>query len=256
MLDFARYTWYNIGVVYLERSLIEVYQMKKKFVDNKLPIILGVSISVLTTMISGAVTNVNADAPVLVSRPSTSIIENTSSIGNATAYRVLPVPTVVVVNTQTSNNIETDSKGVEYSVPNNESGCRSQFKSYMSYSAVTDESSDQYKLLNADSCYTNSENGLRMVGDRYCIAVGTGYCAEIGTWIDVVLENGNVIKCILSDIKANQHTDAFHRYHSVDGSVVEIVIDKEVFDEVKDDSGTVNFISGFEGKVESIIVYS
>lgn len=139
-------------------------------------------------------------------------------------------------------------------VPNKTVGCRSEFKSYMAYTAVTSRNSAQYKLLNGASAYTDPETGIRMVDGRYCIAVGTGYCSKIGTKIDLVLKNGNVIKCILGDVKSDAHTDPTHRFHAVDGSVAEFIIDKDVFTAKTDGSGTVNWIDGFEGKIEKVVI--
>ena len=45
------------------------------------------------------------------------------------------------------------------------------------------------------------EIALAMSDGRYCIAVGTGYCSKIGTKINLVLEDGSIIKCILGDVK-------------------------------------------------------
>lgn len=237
--------------------------MKRKFIDTKLPLILGVSISAILVMCSsGKITQVSAEISevpnqtMIVTETSEIFTENIVTINRAMSANNIPTQVSNMLNAQTAENIETDSKGTSYKVPNNEAGCKSQFKSYMRYTMVTHKSSDQYKLLNSEACYTNTENGLRMVGDRYCIAVGTGYCAEIGTWIDVILEDGNVIKCILADVKSDLHTDASHRYHSEDGSVAEFVVDSEVFNTVKDGSGSVNFIDGFDGKIVEIIVYS
>ena len=50
-------------------------------------------------------------------------------------------------------------------VPSNNS-----FKAYMSYTAITNTSSPQYKLQ--QQAYTGNY-GIRMVDDRYCIAVGS-----------------------------------------------------------------------------------
>ena len=115
------------------------------------------------------------------------------------------------------------------SVPNNEEGCRSYNITYMPYTAVTAKSSPQYQLLNSDECYTDLESGIRMVGDRYCIALGSGYTHNVGQKVDLIMENGSVVKCILADCKSDAHTDASHRYHSKDGSVAEFVVDYTVF---------------------------
>lgn len=139
-------------------------------------------------------------------------------------------------------------------VPNGTKGCRSEFKSYMAYTAVTSKNSAQYKLLNSESAYTDPKTGLRMVDGRYCIAVGTGYCSKIGTKIDLVLENGNIIKCILGDVKADCHTDKTNRFHQVDGSVAEFIVDNSIYQNKCDRSGTVNWIDGFEGKILKVVV--
>ena len=79
----------------------------------------------------------------------------------------------------------------------------SAFKSYMSYKAIGNKTSPQYKLQK--KAKTTSQ-GLRTVNGRYCIAIGQGAGAHIGQYVDVVLENGTVIKCIVSDFKGNSIT--------------------------------------------------
>ena len=68
-----------------------------------------------------------------------------------------------------------------------------------------------------------------MYEGRYCIAVGTAYAKKIGTYIDVVLEDGTILNCILGDVKSDAHTDETHRFHAVDGSVVEFIVDYKIF---------------------------
>lgn len=147
-------------------------------------------------------------------------------------------------------------------VPNYIEGCSSDKKTYMGYRAVTDTSSAQYKLLNSEECYTD-ENGLRKIGERYCIAVGSGYCKTIGTKIDLVLEDGTIVKCILGDAKSDRHTDeATHTYHvggyengvyyEGDGSVAEFIVDSNVFR--SHNSGSVSWIDGLGGKIIKVVV--
>lgn len=78
------------------------------------------------------------------------------------------------------------------------------FKSYTKYTAITRKSSLQYKLQR-DYAYTG-EYGIRQVNGRFCIAVGTAVSKDVGQYIDVVLENGTVIPCIMCDQKADEHT--------------------------------------------------
>lgn len=128
------------------------------------------------------------------------------------------------------------------------------FKSYMDYRKVSSVTSDQYKLLRSDNAYTN-KYGIRCIDGRCCIAVGSGFTSQIGIKIDVILDNGTVIPCVLGDQKSDTDTDSSHTYHLVDKSVIEFVVDYSTFLDVKDASGTCNFIPGYDGYVESIIVY-
>lgn len=107
-----------------------------------------------------------------------------------------------------------------YNIPENNG-----FKSYMDYRTITNRSSKQYQLQNL---YTNTNDyGLRMVGDRYCIAVGTHFNAEIGQYLDLILENGTVIPCVLSDIKADIHTDESNIVTLHNGCVSEFIVDTQ-----------------------------
>lgn len=128
----------------------------------------------------------------------------------------------------------------------------SSVKTWMDYRAITSVTSDQYKLQkNA----ITGEQGIRTLNGRYCIAVGSHYATKIGTKIDVVLESGTVLECILGDQKADKDTDSTNSYHECDGSYVEFVVDKESLDLQAKISGDMSSISGFEGKVAEIHVY-
>ena len=115
-------------------------------------------------------------------------------------------------------------------VPNDIEGCKSWNFTYMAYTKVTNKSSAQYQFLyNDDLCYSDPLTGIRMSQGRYCIAVGSFYATQIGQKLDLVLTNGEVIKCILGDCKSDNHTDPTHRFHAVDGSVAEFVVDYDYF---------------------------
>ena len=110
------------------------------------------------------------------------------------------------------------------------------FKSYMSYKEITNKSSKQYKLQ--QKAYTGNY-GIRMVDDRYCVALGTYFQKEIGTYFDLVLENGTIIKCILGDIKASVHTKE-DNITSLNGCVSEFIIDSESLIKVAKTSGDIS----------------
>lgn len=139
-----------------------------------------------------------------------------------------------------------ENNGLE--VPDWEDGCNSLAKTYMGYTAVTSKTSNQYKLLNSEEAWSDEETGFRMIDDRICIAMGTGYASKIGTKIDLVMENGNIVKCILGDIKSDSHTDSTHRYHLSDGSVAEMIVDYNYFE------GTHQYPETLKGRIKSVVI--
>ena len=128
----------------------------------------------------------------------------------------------------------------------------SEFKCYMPYTAIRSVSSPQYKLTRSSNAHTN-EYGIRMYKNRYCIACGSRVATKIGTKIDVILSNGNIIPCILGDQKADG--DTIDRIRGGDNSITEFLVDYSVFLGVTDPSGTVNFVPGWDGKIEALVVY-
>lgn len=143
---------------------------------------------------------------------------------------------------------------VPENVPNWDINCDSNRKLYMYYTSVTDPMSAQYALLNGADAYTDVYSGIRMVGGRYCIALGSYYTTTVGQKVDVVLEDGSVIYCIVGDCKNDIHTNDTHQYALGTGNVVEFIVDSSVFDYLKDSSGTVNWVSGLDGKVTKIVL--
>ena len=68
----------------------------------------------------------------------------------------------------------------------------------MGYKTITDKTSKQYELQ--QMAYTDEE-GFRKIDNRYCVAIGTAFGVYTGQMLDVELENGTVIECIVGDIK-------------------------------------------------------
>ena len=111
----------------------------------------------------------------------------------------------------------------EYEMPQNTG-----FKSYMSYTAITSQESPQYQLQKYFA-YTGNY-GIRQVNDRYCVAIGTAFNANVGTYFDLILENGEVIQCIVGDIKSDQHTDESNIITLNNGCVSEFIVDPDSLD--------------------------
>lgn len=129
------------------------------------------------------------------------------------------------------------------------------FKSYEDYRDITSVTSPHYRLQR-DYAYT-SEDGIRMVDGRYCIALGSYFTRTIGQYIDIVLANGTVIPCILGDQKSDAHTDSLHVAHSVDSSVVEFIVDKKILPDLPRKMGSISYsYDEWRSPVVQVIVYN
>lgn len=150
---------------------------------------------------------------------------------------------------ETENQIESNGNYQEYTIPSNRG-----FKSYMSYKAITSKSSPQYKLQN-QYAYTG-QYGIRQVHNRFCVAIGTFTSATVGTYIDLVLENGTIIPCIISDFKANVHTDSSNIITTHNGCVSEFLVDKDNLHATSKKMGDVSYCEeGWRSPVKLIRVY-
>lgn len=158
---------------------------------------------------------------------------------------------VISIVEQYSEDLKFINRGV-FNIP--ESYTLRDFKSYEDYRAITSKVSKHYKLQNEYAI--TSPDGLRKVNGRYCIAVGSYFTTAIGQYIDVILENGTVISCILGDQKSDAHTDALHIAHKSDGSIVEFIVDLDVLDSIPRGMGSVSYVyEEWKSPVAQIIVY-
>ncbi len=139
---------------------------------------------------------------------------------------------------------------VMYSAPATEG-----FKSYMDYRTITDETSLQYKLQN-EYAYTDKESGIRMVGDRYCIALGSYFTTEIGQYVDLILGNSTIIPCILADQKDDAHTDDMNAVTIESDCVSEFIVDSNVLPNMVRLYGDVSrYDESWEARVTQVQVY-
>lgn len=93
--------------------------------------------------------------------------------------------------------------------------------SYMDYRTITDPSSDQWRLQ--QKAVTDPVTGIRTVNGRYCVAVGSAISTTKGAYIDVTLQNGVRIPCVLADCKRD--CDTIDTFVGADGGIVEFVVD-------------------------------
>ena len=146
---------------------------------------------------------------------------STSHRGGFDRTKVEP-PSNSASNVQTSAptdtiNTTSDATGVEKYVPSG----RGKVHTIMGWQLITSRSSKQYKLRDAAG-ETYDENGFGKIGDRFVVAVKP-YYGNVGDYIDVYKSNGEIIKCIIGDIKGSD--GGGDTYGHADGSIVEFCVD-------------------------------
>lgn len=180
----------------------------------------------------------------------TSITEVTSEI--TTTSTQVETTTKEIIEAEITEPVVEEEEVVEEISSNKDSeftiaSGASSFKSYMDYRCITNRSSLQYKMQ--QQAYTD-ENGLRKIGEYYCVAMGT-YYGNLGDKLYVETDEGANFKVILSDIKSDSHTDATHRYTLANRCMMEFLVETESMPSSIRSSGTVNGL-GFQGKINYI----
>ncbi len=132
------------------------------------------------------------------------------------------------------------------------------FKSYEDADCITDSTKLAQGRLKR-KYRLDYKTGVYMVGDRYCIAVGSYYTKQIGVKIDLVLSHHSrkhTLKCITADSKDDSDTVNNHRVHK-DGSIVEFVVKTSVLNKkARYTWGDVSYAGKqFRGKIVEIRVY-
>lgn len=141
---------------------------------------------------------------------------------------------------------ENAQAAVSYTMPAN-----SGFKAYMDYRKITNKKSAQWRLQ--QSAITD-ENGIRTVDGRYCVSVGSYFGAPVGTKLDVTLESGNVLECIVADRKMDKDTDSMNLCAS-NGNIVEFIVNTDTMDRKARHAGDLSALDGFDGIVTKVVVY-
>lgn len=143
------------------------------------------------------------------------------------------------------------SRGMVKEVPNTDTS----MKTYMDYRTITDKTSEQYKLQQREDVYTDDE-GLRRIGDRYMIAIGSFYSKTIGDVLKIKLSGGTIFEGVVSDFKADKHTDSKNQVHKVDKSLVEFIVDVDKLADLPRKMGDMSYAEGInlKGNIVSIEV--
>lgn len=126
-------------------------------------------------------------------------------------------------------------------------------KTWMPYTAITSRGSKQYKLQK--KAYTG-DYGIRMVNGRYCVAIGSHFECKIGQYFDLILANGEVIPCIMGDVKSNKHTDSANIVTISTNCLSEFIVDRNALNRnAKRDGDISSCCPEWESTVNQIKVY-
>lgn len=124
------------------------------------------------------------------------------------------------------------------------------FKSFMYSSSITSWNPAKVKKLARVGKY-----GILTVNDRYCVAVGTAVGSRVGQYIDVVLNNGTVLPCIMCDTKDPKDCDTT-KLVTRNGCCTEFVVDKLQLDKRARAAGSLSAVSKkWKSPVAEIRVY-
>ena len=136
---------------------------------------------------------------------------------------------------------------VEYKVPE-----YSGFKSFMTYKKFG-KNTTQYAL---QQLAITDDHGFRKLDDYYMIAIGCYFNAEVGQRVDLVLENGEVIQCVVGDHKAKQDTDTAHIF-TRNNCMSEFIVDAKVLDKTVKTKGDVSMFPNeqWNSPVVEVVVY-
>lgn len=126
-------------------------------------------------------------------------------------------------------------------------------KSWMPYDCFGNNT-NQYKLQQL--CYTD-DYGIREVNNRYCVAFGTAYVgSSIGQYVDLILEDGQILPCIVGDVKAPNDTDSLNRYTVATDCYSEFIVNSDYLISRAKRTGDISDADDiFSERVVEIIVY-
>ena len=144
---------------------------------------------------------------------------------------------------------------IPLSVPN----INSHFKTWMSYKAVTDKNSRQYKFIHTYGWIdeqgfmrANGERDLGIEDDYYLIALGSYYGTTIGTKYRITLDTGRVFYGVLADCKADIHTNSTNQYIEHNKNIVEFLVDTSALNKDVKRMGSANVYMPLNGSVVKI----
>lgn len=174
----------------------------------------------------------------------------TAAQSNNTNQQTKNIQKEIIEDGSAEQDKHTDISYKSYDVQDNNA-----FKSFMDYRTITDVSSKQYALQQYYA--KTSSYGIRAVSNRFCIALGSYFSADIGQWVDLVLENGTVIRCIMADLKDDVDTDDANIATTANGCISEFIVDTPELDDSVKLHGNVSYCTDeWDSPIVSVKVYN
>ena len=147
---------------------------------------------------------------------------------------------------------------VEY-IPLGVPNINSSFKTWMSYKAVTDRMSSQYRYINTYGwsdeqgfMRSNRDEFAGIEDDYYLIALGSYYGTQIGTKYRITLDTGKVFYGVLADCKDNKHTNITNQYVPHNKNIIEFIVNTSKLNKDVKVMGNANYYEPLNGHVIKI----
>lgn len=173
--------------------------------------------------------------------------DTTKSLEASVTAQEIRIANLVADNERLNQQIS--SAELEKSVSRGLPRVTGEFKSYMDYRAITNRASEQWKM---QQYAKTSEKGLRMIGDRYMVAMGTYYANAVGEEYRIHLSSGQVVEVVVGDIKSDAHTDSNRQYTRSNKSIIEFIVDTAKLSEQSRKLGTIAEFKGSIVKIECV----
>jgi hypothetical protein len=126
---------------------------------------------------------------------------------------------------------------------------KNDFKSYMSYTAITNKASKQLQLHQQAR---TDDNGLRCINGRPLVAIGTGWGLTVGDIALITCNNGNSFEVVIGDIKADVDTKSDNKTTSYNNCRCEFIVDMSKLNSTVKKSGNVAVLEQYNGYVTNI----
>ena len=176
------------------------------------------------------------------------ITELTKTIGKYEEWSKIKDDKIIELENELENYIKKvkDYESSKMSIPKIDSSK----KTYMDYCCIS-RTSKQGKIVYSSEAWTDEE-GLRRIGEYYCVALGS-YYGSVGDKFLVETDKGNKYKVIKADVKADIHTDSTNKYTIATGCMMEWIVETNKLNSFVRKSGNINNVEKVSGSILTII---